>query len=153
MNGVTQQNSLPDTTTVLPCIDDSFANKTVVFMGLVLAKAAQGSLSDVEDIASMVDDFNKQVPESAKTCLKGNQEILTVAAKYGITPDTDMLIIQAKVLAFVTFHYLDFHKELGLLNSEWVAGNYEQMGYDGAAYWHKVLQISIEDITLLRSQR
>ena len=117
MNGICEQNSLPNTTTILPCIDDAFANKTVVFIGLVLAKAAIGSLSDLEDISSMVDDFGKQVPESTKTCLKGNQEILNVAAKYGITADTDMHHIQSKVLAFVTFHYLDFHKELGVLNS------------------------------------
>ena len=57
LNGLFEQNKLPDPTTVMPCIDDDTAHKIVVFIGKVLDKAAKGSVSDLINIAQMVKDF------------------------------------------------------------------------------------------------
>lgn len=47
LNGLFEQNNLPDPTTIVPCIDDDTAHKIVVFIGQVLEKAAKGSISDI----------------------------------------------------------------------------------------------------------
>ena len=36
LNGLFEQNKLPDPTTIVPCIDDATAHKIVVFAGQVL---------------------------------------------------------------------------------------------------------------------
>ena len=43
-HGIFTSNSMHEPTTIIPCIDDATAQKTVVFMGLVMSKAAQGSI-------------------------------------------------------------------------------------------------------------
>jgi hypothetical protein len=48
-------------------------------------------------------------------------------------------VIEKKVIAYVTLHYLEVHKWLGDLNNNWKAGKYYQVGFDGASYGHKVL--------------
>ena len=47
LNGLFEQNKLPDPTTIVPCIDEDTAGKIVKFIGDVLAKAAKGSISDL----------------------------------------------------------------------------------------------------------
>ena len=47
LNGLFEQNKLPDPTTIVPCIDDNTAHKIVVFAGQVLEKAASGSVKDL----------------------------------------------------------------------------------------------------------
>jgi hypothetical protein len=47
LNGLFEQNKLPDPTTIVPCIDDATAHKIVVFAGQVLEKAAAGSIKDL----------------------------------------------------------------------------------------------------------
>ena len=44
------------------------------------------------------------------TCLGTNKEVLNMAGKYGITPETDMKVVRENVLAYVGIHYLAFHK-------------------------------------------
>lgn len=62
MNGLFEQNKLPDPSTVVPCFDDATAHKVVVFIGDLLDKAAKGSPSDIAKIAQMVKDFGNQIP-------------------------------------------------------------------------------------------
>lgn len=64
--------------------------------------------------------------------------------KYGITPDTDPSVIEKKVIAYVTLHYLQVHGWLGKLNDEWKAGKAYQTGFDAATYGHSVLSIKME---------
>ena len=47
LNGLFEENKLPDPTTIVPCIDDDTAHKIVVFGGEVLEKAAKGSPKDL----------------------------------------------------------------------------------------------------------
>jgi hypothetical protein len=42
LNGLFEQNKLPDPTTVVPCIDDATAHKIVLFIVELLEKAAKG---------------------------------------------------------------------------------------------------------------
>jgi hypothetical protein len=69
--------------------------------------------------------------------------------KYGITPDTDSSVIEKKVIAYVTFHYLEVHGWLGSLNTNWKAAKYYQVGFDGAGYGHKVLGATQETVKQL----
>ena len=47
LNGFTAENQLPDSTTIIACLDDETASRTVAFIGDTLKKAASGSLSDL----------------------------------------------------------------------------------------------------------
>ena len=47
LNGFTAENKLPDSTTIIACLDDDTASRTVKFIGDTLSKAAKGSLSDL----------------------------------------------------------------------------------------------------------
>ena len=139
LNGLFEQNKLADPTTIVPCIDDNTAHKIVVFGGEILEKAAKGSPSDIIQIINLIKGFGDQIPQSVKDCLDGNKEFETLGLKYGITNDTDSSVIEKKVIAYVTLHYLEVHKWLGDLNSLWKAGKYYQVGFDAAGYGHKVL--------------
>ena len=74
-----------------------------------------------------------------KDCLDGNQELINLGAKYGITPDTDPSVIEKKIVAYVALHYLDVHKSVCSLNDLWQAGKYYNVGFDGAILGHKML--------------
>ena len=60
LNGLFEQNKLPDTTTVVPCFDDKNADLTVKFIGSTLDKLAKGSISDYKSIS---DDAKKFAAE------------------------------------------------------------------------------------------
>jgi hypothetical protein len=152
LNGLFEQNKLPDPTTVVPCIDDATAHKIVVFIGEVLEKAAKGSVSDLIGLVNLIKGFGDQIPQTVKDCLAGNQELETLGYKYGVTPTTDSSVIEKKVIAYVTLHYLEVHKWLGDLNSNWKATKYYQVGFDAATYGHKVLGITLPQILQLRQQ-
>ena len=73
LNGVFEQNKLPDPTTIVPCIDDDTAHKIVVFAGQLLEKAAKGSVQDLIALKKLIEDFGDQIPQSVKDCLDGNK--------------------------------------------------------------------------------
>jgi len=73
LNGLFEQNKLPDPTTVVPCIDDATAHKIVVFAGQILEKMAAGSIKDIVDIINLIKAFGDQIPQSVKDCLNGNK--------------------------------------------------------------------------------
>lgn len=72
--------------------------------------------------------------------------------KYGVTDTTDPSVIEKKVIAYVTLHYLEVHKWLGDLNNNWKGGKYNQTGFDAGTYGHKVLGITPAHIALLRAE-
>eukprot|EP00178_Gracilaria_changii_P002163 TRINITY_DN13231_c0_g1_i2.p1 TRINITY_DN13231_c0_g1~~TRINITY_DN13231_c0_g1_i2.p1 ORF type:complete len:132 (+),score=27.12 TRINITY_DN13231_c0_g1_i2:126-521(+) len=130
----------------MPCIDDATAHKIVVFIGQVLEKAAKGSISDITSLIQMIKDFGNQIPQSVKDCLDGNAEFKALGLKYGIDDSTDPNVIEKKVIAYVTLHYLTVHKWLGSLNDNWKAGKAYQVGFDAATYGHNILGITPEEI-------
>lgn len=73
MNGLFEQNKLADPATVVPCLDDATAHKVVVFIGELLEKAAKGSVKDLLELKTLVENFGKDIPQSVKDCLDGNQ--------------------------------------------------------------------------------
>lgn len=85
MNGLFEENKLPDTTTVVPCFDDATAKNTVAFVGTLLEKAAKGSISDLLSLKDLVEKFGDSIPEAVKTCLSGNAEFIALGVKYKIT--------------------------------------------------------------------
>lgn len=142
LNGLFEQNKLPDPKTIVPCIDDATAHNIVVFGGEILDKAARGSIADLLSLKDLIEKFGDSIPESVKTCLEGNAEFEALGLKYGITPDTDSSVIEKKIIQYVTLHYLTVHKWLGGLNDNWKAAKYYQVGYDAATYGHTILQLS-----------
>jgi hypothetical protein len=74
LNGIFEENKLPDPTTIVPCIDDATAHKIVVFAGEVLEKAAKGSIADLLSLVNLIKGFGDQIPQSVKDCLDGNKE-------------------------------------------------------------------------------
>ena len=91
---------------------------------------------------SLIKGFGDQIPQSVKDCLDGNTEFETLGKKYGIDNNTDESVIEKKVIAYVTLHYLEVHKWLGDLNNAWKAGKFYQVGFDGAGYGHKILGLT-----------
>ena len=152
LNGAFEQNKLPDPTTIVPCIDDDTAHKIVVFAGQILEKTARGSVTDIPAVIQLIKDFGNQIPQSVKDCLDGNKEFEALGLKYGITPDTDSSVIEKKIIAYVTLHFLDAHKFAGDLNEEFKAGKFYQVGFDLAAYTHKILGLTPAMIKQLRSE-
>jgi hypothetical protein len=116
-----------------------------------LEKAAKGSVSDLLQLVNLIKSFGDQIPQSVKDCLDGNKEFETLGYKYGVTPTTDSSVIEKKVIAYVTLHYLEVHRWLGDLNNNWKAGKYYQVGFDGAGYGHKVLGMTLVEIAKMRS--
>jgi hypothetical protein len=147
LNGLFEQNKLPDPTTIVPCIDDDTASKIVAFGGQVLDKAAKGSITDLVQLVSLIKGFGDQIPQSVKDCLDGNAEFKALGVKYGIDDTTDPSVIEKKVITYVTLHYLEVHKWLGDLNTAWKAGKFYQVGFDGAGYGHKVLGVAMPEAT------
>ena len=137
----------------MPCIDDDTAHKIVVFAGQLLNKAATGSAADIPAVIQMIKDFGDQIPQSVKDCLDGNAEFEALGRKYGITPDTDITVIEKKVIAYVTLHYLEARKWVGGVNDEWIAGKYFDVGNDVANYGHKILGITPQDIAKFRNPK
>jgi len=72
LNGLFEQNKLPDPKTIVPCFDDKSAHDTVVFIGTVLDKAAKGSLSDLIALKDIIEKFGDSLPQAVKDCLNGN---------------------------------------------------------------------------------
>jgi hypothetical protein len=153
LNGLFEENKLPDPTTIVPCIDDATAHKIVVFMGEVLEKAAKGSITDLVQLVNLIKGFGDQIPQSVKDCLDGNPEFHNLGLKYGITDTTDSSVIEKKVIAYVTLHYLEVHKWLGDLNNNWKASKFYQVGFDAGTYGHKVLGITPSSIEKLRMEQ
>ena len=142
LNGLFEQNKLPDPTTIVPCIDDDTAHKIVVFAGQILDKAAKGSISDIINIIQLVKNFGDQIPQSVKDCLDGNAEFKALGLKYGIDDTTDASEIEKKIATYVGLHYLSVHKWLGSLDDEWKSAKYYQVGYDAAGYGHNILGLT-----------
>ncbi len=90
----------------------------------------------------MIKNFGDQIPQPVKDCLDGNGEFKALGLKYGIDDTTDTSVIEKKVIAYVTLHYLEVHRWFGQLNDEWKAGKYYQTGFDAAGYGHKVLGLT-----------
>jgi len=90
-------------------------------------------------LVNLIKAFGDQIPQPVKDCLDGNKEFEALGYKYGITPTTDGSVIEKKVIAYVTLHYLEVHKWFGDLNNNWKAAKYYQVGFDAATYGHKVL--------------
>lgn len=72
LNGLFEENKLPDPTTIVPCIDEATAKKIVDFIGTVLAKAAKGSIADLISLVDLIKKFGDEIPQSVKDCLDGN---------------------------------------------------------------------------------
>lgn len=63
LNGLFEENKLPDPTTILPCIDEATAKKIVDFIGVVLGKAARGSVSDLISLSDLIKKFGDEIPQ------------------------------------------------------------------------------------------
>jgi hypothetical protein len=153
LNGAFEQNKLADPTTIVPCIDDATAHKIVVFGGEVLAKAAKGGISDLLSLIPLIKGFGDQIPQSVKDCLDGNAEGKAIGLKYGIDDTTDSSVIEKKIVAYVTLHYIEVHKFLGDLNGLWTSGEFYKVGFQGAAFGHKVLGLTPAAVAQLRSEQ
>ena len=143
LNGGFEQNKLKDPTTIVPCIDEDTAKKIVDFVGVALEKAAKGSIGDLISLIDLVKKFGDEIPQPVKDCLDGNEEFKALGLKYGIDDTTDPAVIEKKIIAYATLHYLTVHKWFGTLNDEWKASKFYQTGFDGATYAHSVLGITI----------
>jgi hypothetical protein len=73
LNGLFEENKLPDPTTIVPCIDEGTAKKIVDFIGVLLEKAARGSISDLISLVDLIKKFGDEIPQSVKDCLDGNK--------------------------------------------------------------------------------
>ena len=152
LNGLFEVNKLPDSKTIVPCLDDKTADSIMDFGGKLLAKACSASIADFAAIVKMVQDFGDTIPQAVKDCLNGNKELEALGLKYGITPDTDPSVIEKRVLTYVTLHYLEVHKQVCDLSDLWKSGKYQDVGTQGGAYAHKILGVTMKEILNLSSE-
>lgn len=152
LNGLFEVNKMPDSTTIVPCIDEKTASSIIDFGGSLLSKACSASIADFATIIKMIQDFGDSIPQAVKDCLDGNKELAALGLKYGITPDTDPSVIEKKVLTYVTLHFLDVHKNVCDWSDLWKAGKFYDVGSNGGAYAHKILGMTIAEIKNLRSE-
>lgn len=75
-NGLFEQNKLSDPTTIVACFDDKSAHDTVVFAGVLLDKAAKGSISDLIGLKDLIEKFGDSLPQAVKDCLASNAELV-----------------------------------------------------------------------------
>ena len=137
LNGVYQENLLDHPQTVVACFDDDTAHRVVVAIGQALEKIAKGSTSDVVSVFyQIIRDFIPSIPQPIKDCVNGNTEVKILAFRYGIDEDTEMSLIEKKVISFITLHFLTLHKWAGQLNIEWKNEEYYQVGFEEAGYAH-----------------
>lgn len=97
-------------------------------------------------LKDLIQKFGDSIPEAVKTCLHGNAEFEALGVKYGVTNTTDSSVIEKKIIAYVTLHYLTVHKWLGDLNTNWSAGKFYQVGFNAGKYGHTVLSLTEEQI-------
>lgn len=141
LNGLFEQNKLPDPTTIIPCLDDKTAHDTVVFIGQSLEKGAKGSVGDLLSLIKLVENFGNNIDPKVKACLDGNVEFKNLGLKYGITDETTTEQIEKKIITYITLHYSEVHKEIGTVNDMWKAGKYYQAGFESATYGHKIFKM------------
>ena len=91
-------------------------------------------MRDIIELKDLIEKFGDQIPESEKKCLDESPELEKLKAKYPIDDKTEQ-----KVITYITLHYLEVHKELGVLNSDWKAQKYYDTGKEGGKYAHKVV--------------
>ena len=113
---------LDDPKTVVACFDDDTAHRVVVAIGQILEKTAKGSTSDLLNTIQFIKDFIASIPQPIKDCVNGNTEVKTLVFRYGIDENTDMSLVEKKILLFLSLHFLTFHKWAGQLNIEWKNG-------------------------------
>jgi hypothetical protein len=101
----------------------------------------------------LIKGFGDQIPQSVKDCLDGNAEGKAIGLKYGIDDTTDSSVIEKKIVAYVTLHYIEVHKFLGDLNGLWTSGEFYKVGFQGAAFGHKVLGLTPAAVAQLRSEQ
>jgi hypothetical protein len=82
LNGLFEQNKLPDPTTIVPCIDEDTAKNIVGFIGTVLEKAAKGSVTDLISLVDLIKKFGDTIPQPVKDCLDGNDFISIIIDQY-----------------------------------------------------------------------
>lgn len=73
LDGLFDQNYLPRSVTIVPCIDDDSAHKIIDFGGQILDKAARGFLSDILAIPQLLSEFAVQLNPNVAECLNNNQ--------------------------------------------------------------------------------
>lgn len=100
------QNKLPHSSSIIACGDDATHHKIVTFINEALPKAAKGS---VADLISLIGDLKKlinDIPQPVTDCLSNNSDLKALGLKYGIDDATDSSVIEKKVIAYLTLHYL-----------------------------------------------
>lgn len=142
LNGFTAENKLPDSTSIIACLDDETASRTVKFIGDTLEKSAKGSLADLISLIPEIEKFLNSLPEPVKVCLENDKDAQAIGLKYGITPQTDPQDIIKKLISYASLHYLTVHKWMISENDLWKGGKYYQTGFDGAGYLHNIFKAS-----------
>lgn len=142
LNGIYEQNKLPDPKTVTDCGDDATNHKIVVFIGDALGKAAKGSVTDLVSLVSEVKNFIDSLPQSFSDCMGANPEVDTLAVAYNVK-GVDSATIERKIITYTTLHYLSVHKWMVELDGLWTAGSYYQFGFNGGGYLHNMLGMNL----------
>lgn len=151
LDGIMDQNKLPHSTTIIACGDAATNHLIVTFINDALPKAAKGSITDLVKLIADLKDLISKIPQPVTDCLSNNSDLKALGLKYGIDDTTDSTVIEKKVVAYLTLHYLEVHKWFSSLNDLWQAGKYTQTGFDAAGYAHKVLGLTPEAIKQLIS--
>ena len=73
LNGFFQENGLPNPETIVPCLDDATAHKTVIFITDIFAQASRGSLKDLIGLVTETRDFINSIPEDVSTCVRNSK--------------------------------------------------------------------------------
>lgn len=90
----------------MECGDDPTNHLIVTFINNALPKAAKGSISDLIGLISDLKNLINSIPQPITDCLSTNSDLKALGLKYGIDDTTDSSVIEKKVIAYLTLHYL-----------------------------------------------
>lgn len=123
-NGLFEQASLADPTTLLDCYDNNAATVTLDFLGDLFSGLAN---NNAVEVYKAVQTYNTQLQTPIKKCLQANDDLKNLYAAYGISGKT-LVQIGLGIIQYAATHYQDVHQKLLDLDTGYQGGDYQGSG-------------------------
>lgn len=135
INGIFEQASLADPTTVLACFTGDTPQQTIDFLGNLTDSLAN---SQYLKIASIVFTYRKNLPDSVNQCVSANAEVEQAKNAYGTGNLTVLGLIQ-KVERYVIANSQNIHSDFVELDTQFNGGSYDAYGRDAGGLLQSVM--------------
>jgi len=137
INGVFEQAGLPDQSSLSACYDEETSQALMTLIGNLLQQATTGLISNIQKIEQEVKAFVQSIPEPVQQCLNTSQDSIKVAQAFCVY-NQDPNAVQKKVEEYVVMHFSELKADVATMNTDYSAGNYNQVGKDGGAVLQEI---------------